>query len=77
MLAFQNGFNNQGSELMYNKVVDKYISAEPVTGRKAREIATRHDIANQSVLKVNDLNTIESGLQYYLSWCCQSSNEYV
>ena len=75
MLAFQNGFNNQGSELMYNIVVDKYISAEPLTGRIAREIATKHDIANRSVLTVNDLNTIESGLQYYLSWCCQSSYE--
>ena len=53
MLAFQNGFNNQGSELMYNKVVDKYISAEPVTGRIAREIATTNEISNKSVRKID------------------------
>ena len=45
---------------MYNNVLDKFIHAEPGTGRIARETANAHEIANQSVLKSTECNTIKT-----------------
>ena len=38
-------------ELKYNKVIAKYLNAEPATGRIARQIEAPNEIANQSLTK--------------------------
>ena len=45
----------KSSEKFYHKIIDKYMHAEPVTGRIAREIANKIGIAFNLVLRIDDL----------------------
>ena len=60
-LAHSTKQNIKRAEKQYNNVIAKYINAEPATGRIARQIEAQNEIANQSVIEIDDLLKIKTG----------------